>query len=246
MLRSLLLLGACCAFAPPRAAPRRPPRALAAAAMIELERRGDLDVLDEAAMLDAAAFAIAPAELVARTREFIAGRYGADDGGASLDAAFEFVGPFVGPLNREQYIEALTGALNPGDGFSDLRGRQYGFVVDPIEPGRVWWVTRPTGTFDAPWFGAEPTGRTLETPPQAMGVVWAPSGRVRKLNVGTPMDRTAGNTGGLGGLFGFLWFVGKPLPIRECQPYRKSLAFELLNAVGSLLSRAAKLGGGCG
>jgi len=33
------------------------------------------------------------------------------------------------------------------------------------------------------------------------------------------MDRTSGNTAGLGGLFGFLWFVGKAPPAPEYQPH---------------------------
>ena len=155
-------------------------------------------------------------------------------------AEFEFVGPFVGPLSKAQYVDALAGALNPEDGFPDLRGRQFGFVADPVEPGRVWWLTRPTGTFTGnAFFGAAPNGEVLETPPQAMGVVWNAAGQVAKFNMGTPIDRTAGNTGGMGGLFAFLWFVGKPLPIPECAPYSMSLRFRALNAVGSFLQGLA-------
>ena len=35
-------------------------------------------------------------------------------------------------------------------------------------------------------------------------------------------------TGGLGGAFGYFYGVGNPLPIPECQPYRKSWQFSLL------------------
>mmetsp|Transcript_30197 Transcript_30197/g.80748 ORF Transcript_30197/g.80748 Transcript_30197/m.80748 type:complete len:83 (+) Transcript_30197:43-291(+) len=61
-----------------------------------------------------------------------------------------------------------------------------------------------------------------------------------KFNMGTPIDRTAGNSGGMGGLFAFLHFVGKPLPIRECQPYKMSFRFRLLTGIGNLASKLAK------
>ena len=43
-------------------------------------------------------------------------------------------------------LAALGADFNPSKGFPDLVGRQFGFHADPIEPGRVWWVSRPTGT----------------------------------------------------------------------------------------------------
>ena len=50
-------------------------------------------------------------------------------------------------------------------------------------------------------------------------------------------DRTQGNTAGLGGLFGFLWFVGKAPPAPEYQPFKKSWQFELLEKLGPLLTK---------
>ena len=93
------------------------------------------------------------------------------------------------------------------------------------------------GTFTQPFFGADPDDRRIETPPQAMGVVFNTEGRVSKLNVGAVMDRTSGNTGGLGGLFAFLWFVGKSPPAPEYQPYKPSWQFELIRKIGSLVNK---------
>ena len=45
---------------------------------------------------------------------------------------------------------------------------------------------------------------------------------------------------GLGGAFAFLYGVGSPLPIPECQPYKKSLRFRLLSFVGNLASKLKK------
>ena len=72
-----------------------------------------------------------------------------------------------------------------------------------------------------------------------MGVLFNADAKVTKFNMGTPVDRTAGNTGGLGGLFAYLHFVGKPLPIPECRPYRKSWQFYLLDTVGAALAKFA-------
>ena len=66
-----------------------------------------------------------------------------------------------------------------------------------VEPGRVWWITRPVGTFSKPFFGAEPDGRRIETPPQAMGVVFDAAGKVAKINVGAVMDWAAVPTDGV-------------------------------------------------
>merc|ERR1719387_361248 len=98
----------------------------------------------------------------------------------------------------------------------------------------------PEGTFTEPFFGAEPDGRCIETPPQAMGLVFTREGRVSKINVGAVMDRTSGNTAGLGGLFGFLWFVGKAPPAPEYQPYKRSWQFSLLSKLAPVLTKLQK------
>ena len=206
------------------------------------EQRGSLAEVDADAMLSSQSFPISADDLVAKAKDFIASDYGAEDT-AMLAADFQFVGPIVGPLSRQEYLDALGGNLNPSVGFPDLVGRQFGFHADPIEPGRVWWVSRPTGSFTQPFFGADPEEgppRIIETPPQAMGVVFNTEGRVSKINVGVVMDRTSGNTGGLGGLFGFLWFVGKSPPVREYQPFNPSWQFALLQKVGPLLAKLQK------
>ena len=200
------------------------------------EERGNLALLDESGMLAAQEFPISPEELVSKAKDFISADYGADDTSLLADD-FQFIGPFVGPLTKQQYLEALGGNLNPSDGFPDLIGRQFGFTADPVEPGRVWWITRPVGTFTKPFFGAEPDGRRIETPPQSMGLVFRPDGKVSKINVGAVIDRTSGNTAGLGGLFGFLWFVGKAPPAPEYQPYKRSWQFALLAKLGPLLTK---------
>jgi len=42
------------------------------------------------------------------------------------------------------------------------------------------------------------------------------------------IDRTVGNTGGLGGAFGFFWATGNALPFPECQPFKGSFQLRAL------------------
>ena len=59
----------------------------------------------------------------------------------------------------------------------------------------------------------------------------------KRIDVGAVIDRTQGNTAGLGGLFGFLWFVGKAPPAPEYQPYKRSWQFAVLAKLGPLLTK---------
>lgn len=55
------------------------------------------------------------------------------------------------------------------------------------------------------------------------------------------MDKTVGNTGGLGGIFGPLFAIGKGLPFPEAQPYKKSIQFSAFNFFGTLAGKVSKL-----
>jgi len=81
--------------------------------------------------------------------------------------------------------------------------------------------------------GAEPTGNKLILPPQAFHIDFNEEGNMKELGFYT-VDRRHGNTGGLGGAFGYFYGVGKPLPIPECQPYKRSKRFRMLNFMGKL------------
>jgi len=99
------------------------------------DQRGNLAALDASAMLSAQSFPLTPEELVAKAKDFIEADYGGADSSWLADN-FVFVGPFVGPLSRQQYLDALGGNLNPSDGFPDLVGRQFGFTADPVRRAR--------------------------------------------------------------------------------------------------------------
>ena len=53
----------------------------------------------------------------------------------------------------------------------------------------------------------------------------------------SPLDTQAGNTGGLGGAFGYFWGTGNPLPFPECQPFKGSIQLRLLGALQKLMPK---------
>ena len=54
------------------------------------------------------------------------------------------------------------------------------------------------------------------------------------------MDRELGNTGGLGGIFGMLYAIGKSLPFPEAQPWKKSLKYKAFSFFGNLAQKFQK------
>ena len=94
-----------------------------------------------------------------------------------------------------------------------------------------------TGTHLGKFLFADPTGIKFETPPQACSLVFDSEGLVSKYTIGHVMERSIGNTGGLGGIFGPLVAIGKPLPFPEARPYKPSLRYRLFNWFGSLMQR---------
>ena len=55
------------------------------------------------------------------------------------------------------------------------------------------------------------------------------------MTIGYVLDRRIGNTGGLGGAFGYFCGVDQGLPIPECKPFKRSWQFSLLGWVGDTL-----------
>ena len=132
------------------------------------------------------------------------------------------------------------GGFNLKEAFPDLNPRFHHFRLDPLDAGRVWFTSQASGTDKGSGFlGNQPTGKSFSTPPQACSLKFNEEGKVVKYTIGVVMDRQVGNTGGLGGLYGILYAIGKPLPFPEAQPWRMSKRYWLFQALGNLASRAA-------
>ena len=65
-------------------------------------------------------------------------------------------------------------------------------------------------------------------------------GKVTKFTGGYVMDKTLGNTGGLGGVFGLFYGIGKPLPFPEAKPWKPSLQFRFFSFLGQLAAYFSK------
>lgn len=135
---------------------------------------------------------------------------------------FVFRGPIIGPLCKKDYVAALTEmtAVDKADlssAFPDLEENTFGHTVDPVEPNRVWYFTRPRGTFlgpfDNPTSGRiEPTGAKYIGPPEARSIIFDSEGKVKYQSVGYVMDRFTGDTTkGKAAVFGLYEVMGQSL-----------------------------------
>eukprot|EP01083_Nonionella_stella_P275961 937368_1 len=140
----------------------------------------------------------------------------------SLAADFIFRGPVIGPLNKVDFVATLTAIQakeNKGltDAFPDLELNNFGFAVDPTEPGRVWYFQRPRGTFTGPFDHPvtgriEPTGAAYVAPPEARSVIIDEDGLIKYASVGYVTDRFTGDTtGGKGAVFGMYHVMGEEM-----------------------------------
>ena len=197
------------------------------------------DFLDEEALFAASTFPIKPDALKERAKYILSSScgIGTKDGGECLAEDFEFIAAVVGPIGRQEYLNAL-GSFSLEEAF-DITPNFFGLSVDPTQPNRVWFFNRVTGIHKGNFMGAEPTGKEIVYPPQIQHIDFNEDGKIKEYGFYT-CDRRQGNTGGLGGAFGFMYGVGKPLPIPECQPYKKSFRFRMLNFVGSLAQKLQK------
>jgi hypothetical protein len=192
--------------------------------------------IDSASMVSKGEFSIRPDRLIERSKEILdkdIGKLDPDD--LAEDFTFQF--PVIGPLTIEQYLKAIK-SFNVKDAFPDSCPGLYDFRVDPFEPNRVWFTGVFTGTHTGTTkaFG-KPTGRFVMSPPQTNSLIFNAKGEVVKFTGGYVMDRFLGNTGGLGGLFGPLYAVGRGFPFPEGKPYQPSLMLKVFNFLSKLLSR---------
>jgi len=194
--------------------------------------------LDEQAALAEAAFPLSEADLIERAKTFLYYGQGVEKP-ELLDDSFVFMGPFVGGaggLPKEDYLKAV-GGFDIKLAFPDLMPRFHHFRADPLDAGRIWFTSQASGTDNGAGFlGNQPTGKRFDTPPQACSIKFDQAGLVIKYTIGHVMERSIGNTGGLGGVFGPAYAIGKPLPFPEANPWKPSKRYKTLMLIGQLLS----------
>ena len=156
--------------------------------------------------------------LIERTKEIVdnrSGFYSPADPDAFADD-FVFRGPYVGPLNKEDYLGTMA-AFGIYRSFPDIRANSWGYSIDPEDPNRVWFMCRNTGTFSGEpllpdLLNVKPNGGKLEGPPETFSVVYDDERKVKYLSVGYVADRFDGNTEGLGAAFGIFKIIGLQVP----------------------------------
>lgn len=192
--------------------------------------------LDEAKMLAKSTFKIKPAALIARCKEVI-DRDILEPEDLSEEFVFQF--PVVGPLTKAEYLKAV-GGFQIKTMFPDLNLGVHNFHVDPLQPNRVWYTVAFTATNsgDGPFGPA--TNIQVECPPQVNSLTFDEDGKVVKYTGGYVVDKTVGNSGGMGGLFGPLYAIGKGFPFPEAKPYTRSWQFRAFSFVGNLASKFRK------
>jgi len=183
--------------------------------------------------------ALHPQDMILIAKRFLASNGGIGGDPAMLSPSFTFEGPVVGPLSKDEFIKAI-GSVDFSAAFPDFVSEFYGFHVDPFEGDRVWYTARGKGKNTGPYVPFVPeksgTGKMVVNPPQVCSLTIDHStGLVTKYTIGYVVDRTVGNTGGLGGLYGILYALGRPLPFPEANPWQKSVQYSLFQKIGGLI-----------
>ena len=192
--------------------------------------------LDTASLYAESTFAIKPDNLIALAKDTITNKgIGLKDDGECLADDFMFRAAVV-ETNKKDFFSALK-SFNLEDSF-DLKQQYFGWTVDPLQTNRVYFFNRQEGKHVKDFMGAKATNNTLVLPPQCLHLDFTPDGKVSEFGFYV-VDRAQGNTGGLGGAFGFFYGVGKPLPFPEGKPYKKSLQRRIFSGLIGLLTRFA-------
>jgi hypothetical protein len=216
----------------PVASTQVPPRHVIEAPPVGVtyEAYGDIN---EKAYLSRSTFPIKPDTLVALAKDAVFTRgLGMNDNGKCIADDFVFRGAHV-ETTRADFLRALQ-SFNLGESFR-VKQQFFGWIVDPIQPNRVWFMNRQEAEQIKEFYGAM-LGQKLILPPECLHVDFNEYGQVKEFGFYT-VDRAQGNTGGLGGAFGYFYGVGKPLPFPEARPYKMSKRRRLFEFVGKVLSK---------
>ncbi|KAL3910801.1 MAG: hypothetical protein SGILL_007549 [Bacillariaceae sp.] len=198
---------------------------------------GEIDTVEAFKSSD---FPISQEDLIKRAKDILKPEIGigTKDGGDCLAEDFQFCAAVVGPIGREAYLNAL-GTFSLEDSF-DINQNMFGFTVSPVQPNRVYWFSNANATQTAEFAGQKTlVEEQLVFPPQVFHMDFSSEGKVKEFGFYT-VDRQYGNTGGLGGAFGFFYGVGKPLPFKEARPFKPSFRYRMLQGLGRLAEKLNK------
>jgi len=151
--------------------------------------------VDNETKVDTSTFPIAPADLINLAKKnMMENGMGTKDGGECLADNFIFRAQFV-EVDKEGYLNAL-GSFKLEDAF-DIQQHYFGWMVDPMQPNRVWFMNRQEAVQVNEFAGVPANGKKLILPPQNFHIDVDKEGKVTEFGFYT-VDRAQGNTGGLG------------------------------------------------
>lgn len=200
--------------------------------------------LDVDKMLKKSAFKIKPHALIERAKQVLRNKINCTQ---DLADNFEMIFPVIGPIKRTEFLEFVKYFDLPTIFNGSADGLYYNFNSDPYEPNRVWFQSRFIGKHaqDSEYFG-EMTNKKISLPTQICSLSFDDEGKVTKFTGGCVCDRTQGNSGGLGGVFGLRYALNRPLPFREARPYKPSMMMHLYNFVGNKMHEQQRINGNIG
>lgn len=129
---------------------------------------------------------------------------------------FVFRGPYVGPLNKKDYLGTME-YFSLYKSIPDIKSNAFGYSIDPNNPNRVWFICRNTGTFSGEpllpgLLNIQPNYKALKGCPETFSAVYDKEQKLKYLSVGYVADRFDGNTDGLAAAFGIFKTAGLSLP----------------------------------
>lgn len=203
---------------------------------IEVKNSVKLDA-DAMRKIGASKFPLKPATLISLAEKFMESEF-MDEALFADEFVFQF--PIIGPLSKTEFLKAF-GSFKLKSIFPDAHGGICDFRTDPFEPNRVWCMSYFHGTnnVDSKIIG-KATNKEVNTPPQMLSVIFNEKGKVIKFTGGYVTDKEWGNTGGLGGVFGPFYALGKGLPFPEARPWQPSWQFKLFTFVGNIAQKFQK------
>jgi len=194
-----------------------------------MEEGGKPQIIDEVKTFKKVKIGFSDGELIQRCQALILSNFGTKNP-ELLAEDFKFVFPVVGPLEKTEFCTIFS-SFKLTSAFPDSQANYFGFTLDPTEPNRVWFMSRArmthTGQLKIGSTIIEPSGKVVEPCPQILSMSFDKEGRCYKFTGGYPVDRTVGNTGGLGGVFGIVYALGKSLPFPEALPWQPSFRWQV-------------------
>ena len=160
--------------------------------------------------------------LISLAKGVIAADNGAKDPSV-LAPSFSFCSPLVNPIGKKEFLDVLEG-FDLKEAFPDLQTKFTNFRVDPFDPYRIWVDGLGIGTWTGPLMGKAGNGFRYKGPTEAISLTFNDEGLCTRLTAGVAMDPTEGNTGGLGGVFGFFYATNDVLPGFPSRPLPNLLA----------------------